>query len=57
MKQSISMPGARLKNKKHTASRIKQWMRLNNYVNRTDLCNFVPTAINKKQKELLSPTL
>ena len=57
MAQSIPMPGARLKNKKHTASRIKQWMRLNNYVNRTDLCNFVPTAINKKQKELLSPTL
>lgn len=61
MPQSIRMPGARLKNKKHTLSRIKlakEWLcRLNNYVNRTDLCNFIPTAVNKKQKDLLSPTL
>ena len=61
MPQSIRMPGARLKNKKHTLSRIKlakEWLcRLNNYVNRTDLCNFIPTAMNKKKKDLLSPTL
>jgi len=61
MAQSIRMPGARLKNKKHTPSRIKlakEWLcRLNNYVNRTDLCNFIPTSINKKNKEFLSPIL
>lgn len=57
MAQSIRMPGARLKNKKHTASRKKAGMRLNNWVNRIDLCNIVPTSINKRQKEFLSPTL
>lgn len=57
MAQSIRMPGARLKNKKHTPSRIKAWMRLNNYVNRTDLCNFIPTKMNERKKEFLSPTL
>lgn len=67
MAQSIRMPGARLKNKKHTPSRIKtinqfhktwvMWCRLNNYVNRTDLCNIVPTNMNERKKEFLSPTL
>ena len=57
MKQSIPMPGARLKNKKHTASRKKAGMRLNNWVNRTDLCNFIPTKMNERKKEFLSPTL
>jgi len=61
MAQSIRMPGARLKNKKHTLSRIKlakEWLcRLNNYVNRTDLCNFIPTKMNERKKEFLSPTL
>ena len=61
MAQSIRMPGARLKNKKHTLSRIKlakEWLcRLNNYVNRTDLCNFIPTKMNEHKKKFLSPTL
>lgn len=57
MWQSIRMPGARLKNKKHTLARRKSGMRLNNWINRTDLCNVVPTAFNKRQKEFLSPTL
>lgn len=57
MAQSVRMPGARLKNKKHTASRKKAWMRLNNWINRTDLCNFVPTKMNERKKEFLSPTL
>ena len=61
MNKSLPMPGARLKNKKHTLSRIKlakEWLcRLNNYVNRTDLCNFIPTSMNKRNKEVLSPTL
>lgn len=61
MAQSIRMPGARLKNKKHTLSRVKlakEWLcRLNNYVNRTDLCNFIPTKMNERKKEFLSPTL
>ena len=57
MAQSIRMPGARLKNKKHTLARKKSGMRLNNWINRTDLCNFIPTKMNERKKEFLSPTL
>lgn len=66
MAQSIRMPGARLKNKKHTPSRIKaakramkEWtpIRLNNFINRTDICNSFPTIVNQRKKEFLSPTL
>ena len=66
MKQSLPMKWAKLSNKKHTPSRlkaawkaVKEWkvVRLNNFINRTDICNAVPTAMHKKQKEFLSPTL
>lgn len=44
----------KVNNKKHTASRKKAGMRLNNRANRSDLCNlYVP----KKQSNVLSPTL
>lgn len=39
MQQSLKCSGAKLSNKKHTASRRKAGMRLNNWVNRTDINN------------------
>lgn len=44
----------KVNNKKHTASRKKAGMRLNNRANRSDLCNIFSS---KRQSSVLSPTL
>lgn len=46
--------GVKMKNKKHTKCRLKYSNNLNNFSNRTDLCNRLSSW--RKQK-VLSPTL